>query len=46
MLLKLRRSVLYRRIYQAASGLLYAIQLSFCFLFLVFAWLGFMVLCF
>lgn len=46
MLLKLRRSALYRKIYQAASGVLYVIQLSFCFLVLTFAWLGFMVLYF
>lgn len=46
MLLKLRRSAAYRRIYQTASGVLYAIQLSLCFMVLVFAWLGFMVLCF
>lgn len=46
MLLKLKRSALYRRIYQTASGVLYAIQLSFCFMVLTFAWLGFMVLCF
>ena len=46
MLLKSRRSATYRRIYQTAGGVLYTMQLSFCFMVLVFAWLGFMVLCF